>query len=206
MNFSNSVKSFLKSLTGEEPQGDPSEKNKEKPDEGTKPDEGGNPGGGDGGNGGDGNGNGNGSDSVNKGLVDATDILNGLVSELGEISKSLKTLIDGQNDVGESIVGVAEMVKRVADTPLPGKSAIMAKGGAGNGAGAFPGSTQPDSVPTQDEFERAQAVLIKSYRDGEITLNKSEQISSDLQKSMRLPGFTMKPEDYNFLVNKMRNA
>jgi hypothetical protein len=202
MNFSSSVKSFLKSLVGEDPQGDPSEKNKKEPDEGTKPDEGGNPGGGDGGNGGEGNEDG----EVKKSLVDATDVLNGLVSELGEISKSLKTLVDGQNDVGESIVGVAEMVKLIADTPLPGKSAIMSKGGAGNGAGAFPGATQPDSVPTQDEFERAQAVLIKSYRDGEISLNKSEQISSDLQKSMRLPGFKMKLEDYNFLVSKMRNA
>jgi hypothetical protein len=199
MNFSSKVQSFLKSLTGGEPQEEPEKKDGGDTDPNDDPnidpnkkktgDEG--------------------EGDVEKGnLVDATEVLNGLVSELGEINKSLKTLVESQNDVGESIVGVAEMVNRIANSPLPPKSA-MAKGGLGSapaGGGAFPAAAQPNNPPTQDEFERAQAVLIKAYKEGEITMMKSEMISSDLQKSMRIPGHKMNPEYYNFLVGKLRTA
>jgi hypothetical protein len=208
MSFSSKVQSFLKSLAGGDSQGEPEKKEEGKVDPNAEPktnpetdpnadpDKKGQEG-----EAGDG--------TMEKGkFEDATYILNSLVSELEEVNKSLKTIVESQNDVGESIVGVAEMVNRIANSPLPPKSA-MAKGGLGNapaGGSAFPTAVQQNGVPTQDEFDRAQAILVKSYKDGEISLIKSEMISSDLQKAMRIPGYKMSPEYYNFLVSKMRTA
>jgi hypothetical protein len=197
MSFSNKVQSFLKSLSGGDPSGEPPKKDeKTDPDLGTDPDKN------EGGEGGSGDGD------MEKGgkLVDATDVLNGLVAELEEMRKSLQTLAANQNDIGESIVGVAEMVNRIANSPIPPKSA-MAKGGLGAaGGGAFPAAVQQGGIPTEEEFERAQSVLTKSYQAGEITMLKSEMISSDLQKAMRIPGYKMNPEYFNFLASKMRTA
>jgi hypothetical protein len=203
MSFSSTVQSFLKSLAGGEPQGEPEKKEGGEADPNADPNK-------DKNGGGDTGGGDTGGGDVEKGnLVDASVVMTGLVTELEGINKSLKTLVESQNDVGESIVGVAEMVNRIAAAPLPPKSA-MAKGGLGNGAppggGVFPSTAQPAGIPTQDEFERAQDVLVKSYKAGEITMMKSEMISSDLQKAMRIPGYKMNPEYYNFLVGKMRTA
>jgi hypothetical protein len=197
MSFSSTVQSFLKSLSGGETQGEPEKKEGGDIDPNTDPNKDK-----------DKDKEGVTEENMEKGdLVDATAVLNGLVSELGEISKSLKTLVDGQNDVGESIVGVAKMVNQIANSPIPPKSA-MAKGGLGSepgGGGAFPMAAQPaNAPPTQDEFERAQTILAKSYKEGEISMIKSEMISSDLQKAMRIPGYKMNPEYYNFLVSKMQ--
>jgi hypothetical protein len=197
--FAEEVKTFVKSLAGGEPQGN-DEDDLNHDDEG-KGQEGA----------GEGGGEGEGED-VQKGLVDATGILNSLVAELNDVNKSLKTIIAGQDDVGGAIVGVAEMVNRIANTPLPTKSAMaksIPSGGvpaSGAGGGAFPRAVQPNERPTQEEFERAQDILIKSFRNNEITLQKSEMISSDLQKAMRIPGYKMNPEYYNFLAAKMRTA
>jgi hypothetical protein len=152
---------------------------------------------------------------MEKSLVDVTGIMEALVDELKDMNKSLKdlaekqeTLEKSQADFGEAVVGVAEMVNQIANTPLPAKSA-MAKGGLGAGGapGTFPRAVQSNNAPpTEDEFERAQSALIKSCKEGEITIQKSEMISSDLQKAMRIPGYKMNPEYYNFLAGKMRTA
>lgn len=206
MSFASKVQDFMKSLAGAkggggepEPKGDPDPDQDPDLDLGDQENLGTDPGEDDKDKG-----------TVKKSLVDATEIFSSLVSELQDINKSIKAVIDGNKDVGEAVVGVAEMVNRIANTPLPPKSA-MAKGGLGNGGaaaggGAFPRAEQPNVVPTEDEFERAQAVLIKSFKDGEITIQKSEMISSDLQKAMRIPGYKMNPDNYNFLVRKMQTA
>ena len=148
----------------------------------------------------------------NKGedMVDATDILKGLVNELKDMNKSIKALTENQKtleksnvDVGEAVVSVAEMVSKIAGTPLSPKS-VMAKGNLGGSAGTQ--TRQPAIVPTQAEFERAQDILVKAVAAGEITLLKSEMISSSMQKAMAIPGFRMNPDDYEFLSRKMRAA
>jgi hypothetical protein len=203
MSFASKVQDFMKSLAGA---GDNGGGGKPEKDPGQEPDinldnqeTGGDPGE-----------DGKDKEKTEKSLVDATEILGSLVSELQDMNKSIKAVIAGNADVGEAVVGVAEMVNRIANAPVPPKSA-MAKGGLGSGGGApgggaFPKAEQPDIVPTEEEFERAQAVLIKSFRDGEITIEKSEMISSDLQKAMRIPGYKMNPENYNFLVRKLKTA
>lgn len=135
---------------------------------------------------------------------DVTDIMKGLVSELADVNKSLKAIISSQGDVGEAVVGVAEMVSRIAKTPIPPKS-VMAKGGmtGATGTGWFPsGVKQGADKPTQADFERAQEILVKSFRAGEIDLIKAELISSDMQRAMIVPGHTMKPEYFDFLASK----
>jgi len=138
-------------------------------------------------------------------IVDATDVMRSLVFEFKTMNKALKTLIEkqetlekSQSDVGEAVIGVAEMLSKVANTPMPTKT-IMAKSQDGTKT-----STQKQGIEplTQAEFKRAQQVLVKAYKDGEISLMKSEQISSDLQKAMHF-GYELKQEDYNFLAKKM---
>ena len=143
-------------------------------------------------------------------MEDATDILKGLVKELKDINKSIKALSENQkileksqNDVGEAVVSVSELVAKIAGIPVSPKS-VMAKGNLG---GAAPRqAAQPVVAPTQAEFEQAQDILVKAVAAGEITLLKSEMISSGMQKAMAIPGYRMKPEDYEFLARKMQAA
>jgi len=200
MSFAEKVKNLLKSFGGGEG-GNPDE-GKDDPDlddqdeNGTEGDEGG--------------------ENMSKSdLVDATEILGDLVAELKDISKSLKVLAESQKtleksqcDVGEAVVSVGEMVAKISGTPISPKS-VMAKGNLGGGSkGAFGGQLeQPSNTQlTQAEFERAQDVLVKSVQKGEITMQQSEMISSDMQKSMGIPGYKMKPEYFNFIAQKMRAA
>jgi hypothetical protein len=100
------------------------------------------------------------------------------------------------------------MVSKIMGAPVPPKSA-MAKGNLGGdpaAGGAFPKAVQPNGRPTVDEFERAQDVLVKATKGGEISIQKAEQISSSLQKAMVIPGYKIDPADYDFLVRKMQTA
>ena len=186
MNFAERVQAFFaKSFTGgEDPDQEDEQENEAETEENT------------------------GDDIMDKSLVDATEVFGALVTELRDIKKSLKTLEENQktfeksqNDVGEAVVSVSELVARIAGTPVSPKS-VMAKGNLG---GSQP-AAQPVVAPTQAEFERAQDILVKAVAAGEITLLKSEMISSSMQKAMVIPGFRMNPEDYDFLVRKMQAA
>jgi len=197
MKFADAVKSFLAKSFGGGEKGDPEEKGKDDPDLENQ----------------DGEENGETEDGENmeKSLVDATDILGSLVTELKDINKSLKALTENQKtlekshvDVGEAVVGVAEMVAKIAGAPVSTKS-VMAKGNLG-GPAARQTVQQPAVAPTQDEFERAQGVLVKAVAAGEITLQKSEMISSSMQKAMVLPGYKMPDEYFDFLARKMQAA
>jgi hypothetical protein len=201
MKFAERVQSFLAKSFGGEGNGDLDEKKKKDSDfedqdeEGTVETEG--------------------DEDMEKGLVDATEILGSLVTELREIRKSLKTLTEKQDtleksqiDVGEAVVCISEVVGKIAGIPVSTKS-VMAKGNLGGGAasGGFTRQvTQPKVQPTQAEFERAQNVLFKSVQAGEITMQYAEMVSSDMQKSMAYPSYAMKQEYFEFLARKMQAA
>lgn len=198
MNFADRVKSFLqKSLGGE---GSDPDEGKNDPDLDDLDEE-------------ETEGAESGEDVKKSDLVDATDILGSLVTELREVNKSLKalsekqeTLAKSQLDVGEAVVYVSEVVGKIAGIPVSPKS-VMTKGNLGGAAGAFGQQlAQPKTPPTQAEFERAQDVLVKSVQAGEIDMQRAEIISSEMQKSMAIPGFTMKPENYEFIARKMLAA
>jgi hypothetical protein len=196
MTFAERVRLLTKSFGGDG-SGDPDEKGKN-PDELENQD-------------GDGTGGTEGGEINKSDLVDATEILGSLVTELREINKSLKALTEkqetlekSQTDVGEAVVCISEVVGKIAAVPVSPK-AVMNKGNLGGGtAGGFTQQvTQPKAPPTRADFERAQDVLHKSVLAGEITMQQSEMISSDMQKSMAYPGYAMKPENYEFLARKM---
>jgi len=185
--FAEKVSSFLKSLTGGE-----GNKNEDEDDLNVENQD----------NENSENGEKNEGEDMNKGLVDATEILTSLVSELKEINKSLKSLQDSQGDVGDAVVGVAELVARIANIPAPTQSVM------GKSTGRIPGvqksGAAPKDRPTLEDFERAQAALAKAYREGRIDLNRSTRIESDMQKAIRSPNFNLRQEDYDFLVQEMK--
>ena len=139
-------------------------------------------------------------------LTDATDILNALVDELKEVNKSLATLSSRQDgieksqvDVGEAIVGVAELVSKIANTPIPPKS-TMTKGGLGSEAG-----TGNDSL-TIPEFQQAQKALTKACGEKKITIHEATMLESEMQKAMQIAGYQMRLEDRALMSQILKSA
>ena len=136
-------------------------------------------------------------------LTDATEILSALVNELKTVNKSIAYLSSRQDgiekaqaDVGEAIVGVAELVSKIANTPLPLKTTLMVKGGLGSV------STQLD----KPEFEKAQKALINMRKADEITVFEATRLESEMQKAMQIMGYQMKPEDRALIAKAMKTA
>jgi len=141
-------------------------------------------------------------------LLDATDVLKALVGELKTVNKSLAAIAkrqDGvekaQADLGEAVVGVAELVSKVANTPLPQKT-VMAKGGLGNETA---GGGNPSQL-SQAEFEQAQVALTKAFQGKRITIHQAARLESEMQKAMQLPGYRMKPEDAALIAKELKTA
>lgn len=191
------TKNLLKSLTGStsgDTDDDKENKDKNKPDEqsGTPPT---NAGDGNGSNDGDGTGNINGEDgktnekSVNKSLPDgyddATDVLCNLVSELKKsnetveaLTKRIADLEAGQADISKSVLEVAGNLATVANTPLPKKSATsVQKSDVGNGNAG-------NGVFTVEDWNIAKSVLTSAVKAKDISLEKSEMLSSACQKAL----------------------
>lgn len=191
------TKNLLKSLTGStsgDTDDDKENKDKNKPDEqsGTPPT---NAGDGNGSNDGDGTGNINGEEgktnekSVNKSLPDgyddATDVLCNLVSELKKsnetveaLTKRIADLEAGQADISKSVLEVAGNLATVANTPLPNKSATsIQKSDVGNGNAG-------NGVFTVEDWEIAKSVLTSAVKAKDISLEKSEMLSSACQKAL----------------------
>ncbi|MDR2701094.1 MAG: hypothetical protein LBB72_01525 [Spirochaetaceae bacterium] len=142
-------------------------------------------------------------EGINKSdVIDITQIMKSLVTELKEINKSLKTLQDSQGDVGNAVVGVAELVARVANIPVPTQS-VMGKS-TGRVPGLQKGGAAPKDRPTIADLERVQVVLAKAYREGKIDLHTSSRIESDMQKAIRNPNFNLRTEDYDFLMQEIK--
>jgi len=148
-----------------------------------------------------------GEEMEKSGFADATEILKSLVGELKEVNKSLAAISSRQDgvekaqaDIGEAVVGVAELVSKIANSPLSPKT-VMSKGGLGSGAGN--GSPAVLSVP---EFEQAQAALAKAFRDRRISLHQSARLESEMQKAMNIAGYRMKPEDLALINREIKTA
>lgn len=192
------TKNLLKSLTGStsgDTDDDKENKDKNKPDEqsGTPPT---NAGDGNGSNDGDGTGNINGEEgktnekSVNKSLPDgyddATDVLCNLVSELKKsnetveaLTKRIADLEAGQADISKSVLEVAGNLATVANTPLPKKSATSIQ--KSNVGGSSVGGSNAFTV---EDWNIAKSVLTSAVKAKDISLEKSEMLSSACQKAL----------------------
>jgi hypothetical protein len=170
MTFADRIKSLLKSIAGGEGE-------KEKPDdeeeEGFEID-------------GEIDEEGDDDDELEKShLIDATDILHSLAKEMKVLNKSIAALGSRQDELGEAIVGVAELTSRIANLPMPTKS-VLAKGGLGGGE---------TGRLTKSDFEQAQRALAKSCGEKQISIQQCTRLESEMQKAMVIPGYQMKPED-----------
>ena len=141
-----------------------------------------------------------GKSSVKKSLPDdyedATEVLGNILSELKKSSETMDALAkrmdayeSQQEDVTKSVLEVAKSFGEFANSPLPKKSAtsiaksdVVANGVVG---GKF----------TEDDWKLAKSVIISAVKANEITLEKSEMLSSACQKALH--GATMSRDVWN---------
>lgn len=124
--------------------------------------------------------------------VDATELLKSLRDELTELREQNAEMQKSIEDIGEANVMLAEMVKSLSDEQIPFQSTMN------KSVNAVAKSTIPTEKPTKADFEAAQQVLIKAVADGEITMQKSAMIETELQLAMQ--GKPMSQENYDFLA------
>lgn len=127
-------------------------------------------------------------------FVDATEVIKGLVGELAAIKKS-------NEDLGNAIIGLAEMVHTIGSERIPRRS-VMHKSwdDVSRVAGCSAASAgYGHERPSQKDFDMATELLIKSCAAGRCDPYKSSLISHDMQKSMAT-GVMMKKEYYDFLL------
>lgn len=113
--------------------------------------------------------------------------------KLDELQKSLA-------DIGSAIVKVAEIQKSFSELPNEPKT-VMNK--SVQDVSVRRDSGVPEGRPDQNDFEQVQTILNKAVADGEITLQKSAKIESEVQKAMKL-GQKMSEETYSFICSKLK--
>ena len=134
--------------------------------------------------------------SLPDGYEDATEVLGNILSELKKSSEAMDALskrMDAyetqQEDVTKSVLEVAKSVGEFANSPLPKKSTtsiaksdVVANGVVG---GKF----------TEADWNFAKSVIISAVKANDITLEKSEMLSSACQKALH--GATMSRDVWN---------
>lgn len=136
--------------------------------------------------------------SLPDGYSDATEILGELLSEVKKSNESVAALAKRmddyeaqQEDVSKSILGIAGSLAQVANAPVPPKSATsIAKSDVGGGAGAA-----GNGKFTVEDWNIAKSAIIAAVKANEITLEKSEMLSSACQKALH--GGTMSHAVWN---------
>lgn len=131
---------------------------------------------------------------------DATNLIKSLSEELAgvrkenaEMKKSISELGDCMIEIAKAVSKNASMVKSLGDEPM-GPRAKMEK--------SVKGSVGVKGELTQADLKWAQDVLVKSVKEGEISIEKSAMIERDIQLAMAMTGHQMKSEHYNFLAKK----
>lgn len=124
---------------------------------------------------------------------DATLVLENILNELRKSNESMKAMkqrMDDyeakQEDISKSVLEVAGTLNGFANTPIPRKSAMsIQKSNVGAPSGAF----------TKDDWDIAKSVLTAAVKANDITLEKSEMLSSACQKALH--GGAMSREVWN---------
>ena len=195
------TKNLLKSLTGGTPSDTDDEKDKKKPETETPENLDGGAGSDNGDGGNDEGGKGKEKPKIEKslpnGYEDGTAMLAELISEVKKsndtvvaLTKRIEDIEASQDDVSKSVLEVAKSLGEIAASPLPKKSATSLQkseigGDAAGGSSAFTG----------EDWGIAKGVLIQAVKANDITLEKSEMLSSACQKALH--GGTMSREVWN---------
>lgn len=132
-------------------------------------------------------------------MVDGSEVLKSLDSELGDIRKSIQMLKEQAADLGGALEVVGKMVCQVGGQEIPPSSVINKSLSAGSAKAVQNGR------PTIEDFYQVQDVLTKCVKAGTIDIRKSSMISSDVQKCMKT-GEPMKKEYFEFLQRELKGA
>lgn len=186
--FSNAVSDLLKSLTGCNP--------KDNDGDIRKGDEGGT-------NTDDENlDDGNNGENDDEDMVDGGEVLKALDATITTLAKSQKATEERLNDLGEAIVGIAEMVSAIGNQKIPPRTVLNKSMNAdGNNAG----KQNLSARPTEEDLYNVQLVLKKAVDEGEIDMIQSSMISSDFQKCMNT-GRPMNPKYFEFLQTRINKG
>ena len=136
-------------------------------------------------------------------MVDGGEMLKALDATISTMAKSQKATEKRLNDLGEAIVGLAEMVSAIGNQKIPPRTVLNKSMNAGGGNSA--GKQNLSARPTEDDLYNMQLVLKKAVDEGEIDMIQSSMISSDFQKCMHT-GRPMNPKYYEFLQTRLNKG
>ena len=136
-------------------------------------------------------------------MVDGGEMLKALDATISTMAKSQKATEKRLNDLGEAIVGLAEMVSAIGNQKIPPRTVLNKSMNAGGGNSA--GKQNLSARPTEDDLYNMQLVLKKAVDEGEIDMIQSSMISSDFQKCMNT-GRPMNPKYYEFLQTRLNKG
>ena len=132
-------------------------------------------------------------------MVDGGEVLKALDVTISTLAKSQKATEKRLNDLGEAIVGLAEMVSVIGNQKIPPRT-VLNKSMIADGNNA--GKQNLSARPTEDDLYRVQCVLAKAVKEGRLDMVKSSMISSDMQKCM-YTGKPMRKDYYEFLQKEL---
>lgn len=213
--FSNAVSDLLKSLTGGNPKDNDDDINKgegaENGAENSNDDDNVNlndDGDGEGAENGDDDnndgddGNGENDDGDDDDLVEGEAVLKALDSNLSAMSKSIADTNERLDDLGQAVVGIAQMLSAIGNQQIPPRTVFNKSMGANGNPAVVNKSLPVNSRPTEDDLYKVQVVLQNAVKEGKIDMIKSSMISSDFQKCMTT-GRPMNPKYYEFLQREL---
>ena len=135
-------------------------------------------------------------------MVDGGEVLKALDATITTLAKSQKATEKRLNDLGEAIVGIAEMVSAIGNQKIPPRTVLNKSMNAdGNNAG----KQNLSARPTEEDLYNVQLVLKKAVDEGEIDMIQSSMISSDFQKCMNT-GRPMNPKYFEFLQTRINKG
>lgn len=132
--------------------------------------------------------------------VDGTELMKSLIEENRALHKSIGGLEKQIADMNEGMVTLGEMVSAIGGQRMPPRSVMNKSLDAGETR-----SNVPALRPTEKDFEKVQEVLRKSVMEGEISLHKSSMMSSEFQRQMTT-GKPMGASTFRFLQNKINGG
>ena len=135
-------------------------------------------------------------------MVDGGEVLKALDASIATMAKSQKATQKRLDDLGEAVVGLAEMVAAIGNQKIPPRT-VLNKSMTGNGNKAI--TQNPSDRPTEEDLYDVQLVLKKSVDEGEIDMLTSSMISSDFQKCM-VTGKPMNPKYFEFLQKRLNKG
>ena len=144
-----------------------------------------------------------GGENDDEDMVDGGEVLKALDASITTLAKSQKATEKRLNDLGEAIVGLAEMVSAIGNQKIPPRTVLNKSMNADGGNNA--GKQNLSARPTEDDLYNVQLVLKKAVDEGEIDMIQSSMISSDFQKCMNT-GRPMNPKYFEFLQTRLNKG